>query len=59
MLVLSRRPGESIIVTTPGGERIKVKVNRVKGEVVSLAFDARLEVGIYREEVAERKGVKS
>jgi sRNA-binding carbon storage regulator CsrA len=34
-------------------------VNRVKGEVVSLAFDARLEVGIYREEVAERKGVKS
>ena len=58
MLVLSRRPGESIIVTTPGGERIKVKVNRVKGEVVSLAFDARLEIGIYREEVAEREGVE-
>jgi carbon storage regulator CsrA len=58
MLVLSRRPGESIIVTTPNGETIRVKVNRVRGEVVSLAFDARIEVGIYREELAERKGIE-
>lgn len=59
MLVLSRRPGEAIVLLTPAGDRIKVKVNRVKGEVVSLAFDAADEVRILREELTEREAVPS
>lgn len=59
MLVLSRRPGEAVILTTPAGERIKVKVSSVKGEAVRLAFSAADEVRILREELAEKTAVQS
>jgi sRNA-binding carbon storage regulator CsrA len=31
MLILTRRPGESLIITTPTGEHIEVAVLGVKG----------------------------
>jgi hypothetical protein len=39
MLVVTRRPGESIVIELPTGELIEVTVVRVKGKQVRLATD--------------------
>ena len=51
MLVLSRKPGERVLVPQCG---ISVRVVAIKGNVVRLGFDAPNEVGVYREEVWQR-----
>ena len=51
MLVLSRRPNESVII----GENIKVTVVRVRGNVVSLGIEAPRSVRIMREEIMNRQ----
>ncbi len=51
MLVLSRRPGQSVVIQ--GG--IRVTVASIKGNNVRLSFDAPPEVVIDREEVARSK----
>lgn len=53
MLVLSRHRDESIWITTPSGERIKVTVVELRGDKVRLGFDADTSVIIHREEVEE------
>ncbi len=50
MLVLTRRPGESIVV----GEDIVITVIEIKGGQVRIGIDAPLEVGIYREEISKK-----
>lgn len=50
MLVLTRRPGESIIV----GENIVVTVIEIKGGQVRIGIDAPREVDVYREEIYEQ-----
>ena len=50
MLVLTRKPGQSIII----GDGIEVQVLSVAGEKVRLGITAPREVGIYRNEVYER-----
>jgi carbon storage regulator len=50
MLVLSRKPGEAIHI----GDEIVVKIIKVSGNAVRLAFDAPAEVRIHRGEVWER-----
>jgi len=47
MLVLSRKPGEAIVI----GNGITVTVVEVKGERVRLGFTAPAEVTIHREEL--------
>jgi len=47
MLILSRKPGETIVIDG----RIRVKVIRVEGDVVKIGIDAPAEVSIHREEV--------
>ena len=47
MLVLSRKPGETIELT--GG--IRIKVTEIKGDVVRLGFEAPKAVLIFRSEV--------
>lgn len=47
MLVLTRKSGESVLV----GDDVAVRVLGVKGNQVSLGFEAPREVRIYREEV--------
>ena len=47
MLVLSRRPGESIVV----GNQIVVTVIEVRGDQVRIGIDAPREVQVHREEV--------
>ena len=49
MLVLTRRPGETLII----GEDIRVTVLEVSGHQVRLGVTAPREVPVHREEVAE------
>ena len=50
MLVLTRKPGQSIII----GDDIEVQILSVAGEKVRLGITAPREVGIFRDEVYER-----
>ena len=50
MLVLTRRPGESIVV----GSDIVVTVIEIKGGQVRIGIDAPREVDVYREEIYEQ-----
>jgi carbon storage regulator len=52
MLVLSRKPGEQVII----GDGITLTVVEVRGGRVRLAFDAPAQVGILRAELACRPG---
>ena len=47
MLILSRRPGESIIIDG----RITVKILRMEGDVVKVGIEAPLQVPVHRQEV--------
>ena len=47
MLVLSRKPGESIIIDG----RIKVKIVRLDGDVVKVGIEAPPDIPIHRQEV--------
>jgi carbon storage regulator len=47
MLVLSRKPGESVIIDG----RIKVKIVRLDGDVVKIGIEAPPDVPIHRQEV--------
>lgn len=47
MLILSRKPGESIVIDG----RITVKVIRVDGEIVKLGVEAPAETPVHRQEV--------
>jgi len=52
-LILTRRPGESIAIETPAGERIEVTVLGVKGNQLRIGTDAPAESSILREEPVE------
>jgi carbon storage regulator len=47
MLVLSRKPGESIVIDG----RIVVKVVRLDGDIVKLGIEAPADVPVHRQEV--------
>ena len=49
MLVLTRKPGESVVI----GNDIRVTVVNIRGNKVRLAFDAPDDVTIHREEIYE------
>ena len=49
MLVLTRKPGESIVIAG----RIHVKVVRVEGDSVKIGIEAPSEVPVHRREVYE------
>ena len=49
MLILSRKPGESIVIAG----NIHVKVVRVEGEVVKIGIEAPSSVPVHRQEVYE------
>jgi carbon storage regulator len=54
MLILSRRPGESIVMETPAGERIEDAVLGVKGSQVRVGTAAPADVTILRSELSVR-----
>jgi carbon storage regulator len=47
MLVLSRKPGESVIIDG----RIKVKIVRLDGDVVKIGIEAPPDIPIHRQEI--------
>jgi carbon storage regulator len=47
MLILSRKPGESIIIDG----RITIKIMRLEGDVVKVGIEAPLHVPVHRQEV--------
>ena len=47
MLVLSRRPGQGVIL----GNSIRIKIVEANGRVVRLGIEAPPEVSIYRDEL--------
>ncbi|HEX7571220.1 MAG TPA: carbon storage regulator CsrA [Verrucomicrobiae bacterium] len=49
MLILSRKPGESIVIDG----HIRVKIMRVEGDVVKLGIEAPVTVPVHRQEVYE------
>jgi carbon storage regulator len=53
MLVLTRRPGEILIIELPTGEQVEVTVLSAKGNQVRLGLDAPAEIQILREELRE------
>ena len=54
MLVVTRRPGEAIVIELPTGELIEVVVLSVKGNQVKLGTDAPEHLPVVREELLER-----
>ncbi|UNC91722.1 carbon storage regulator CsrA [Candidatus Contubernalis alkaliaceticus] len=49
MLILSRRVGESLAI----GEKIKVRILEVKGDVVKVGIEAPREIPVHRQEIYE------
>lgn len=47
MLILSRKPGESIVIDG----RIKIKVMRLEGDVVKIGIEAPASIPVHRQEV--------
>lgn len=54
MLILTRRPGETLIIELPNGKQIDVTVLEVKGNQVRLGTDAPDDIAIVRKELLER-----
>jgi carbon storage regulator len=50
MLILSRRPGESLII----GDNISINVLGIQGNQVRLGIEAPREVTVHREEIYAR-----
>lgn len=50
MLVLSRRPGESVVV----GEDITITILEVRGDVIRIGIDAPRSVAVHRAELLEQ-----
>jgi len=59
MLILTRRPGESLIIELPTGEQIKVTVLEVKGNQIRIGTDAPDDIAIVREELLEKLPAES
>jgi carbon storage regulator len=53
MLILTRRPGELLIIELPTGERITVTVLSNSGNQVKIGTDAPDDISIVREELLE------
>lgn len=55
MLILSRKMGQAIILTTAAGEEIRIVPTVVREGQVHLGFEAPSSVVVDREEIHERK----
>ncbi len=55
MLILNRKEGQSVIITTDAGEEIEISVLEISGKYAKMGFSAPASVGVDRKEVSERK----
>lgn len=57
MLVVTRKTdNRGIIITTASGEKIRLIVSDIRGNIVSLGFEADESIEILREELINRGG---
>ncbi len=54
MLVISRREGEEVVIGEPGSPIGMVRIARIRGDRVRLAFDFPREIEVHRREVADQ-----
>ena len=47
MLILSRKPGETVVIDG----RIRVKIVRMEGDVVKIGIEAPADISVHRQEV--------
>jgi len=59
MLILTRRPGETLIIETSNGDQIEVTVLSVKGNQVRIGTDAPDSIPIVRQELLEKSPTES
>jgi carbon storage regulator len=59
MLILTRRPGETLIIETTAGEQITATVLGTKGNQVRIGTDAPADVSIVREELLDKLPAES
>lgn len=52
MLLLSRKLAESIVITTSGGETMRVTIVEIKRGSIKLSIDAAQDVHVRRSELA-------
>ena len=50
MLILTRKPGESIVI----GDNVTITILGVRGNQVRLGTDAPIEISVHREEIYHR-----
>jgi carbon storage regulator len=55
MLILTRRIGETLVITLPNGETVSVTVLGVKGNQVRIGTEAPKHIAVNRKEIHERK----
>lgn len=55
MLILTRRPNETIVIETPSGERVDVTILGTNGPQVRMGVAAPKATTIDREEIYNRK----
>jgi len=55
MLLVSRKAGQHLIIQTPIGEEIIIRVHRIKGSTITLGIDAKDSYHILREELLSAK----
>ena len=54
MLVISRREGEEVVIGDPGKPLGFVRIARIKGDRVRLAFSFPQEIEVHRREVVDK-----
>lgn len=55
MLILTRRQGEALVITTQSGEEIKIALIEKSGNQVRMGIIANPSVTVDREEIHQRK----
>jgi carbon storage regulator CsrA len=55
MLIISRKPDESIVITTESGDEIVISVLAIVGQQVRLGFEADESVTIDRAELLDEE----
>lgn len=55
MLVLTRKQSEEVVMRTPEGREIVVRVLWIQGRGVQLGVTADRDVGVYRKEILPRE----
>ena len=53
MLVLSRKPDESIIIISPRGEMMEIKITKIEEGRTKVGIQAPIDFKIFRKEVFE------